>query len=66
VQRINVPFPFDAYALVNEEFIDLVVANPDKADEIGAIAAERKTDDAKTIAGLLGSSSHSSLKQGDL
>lgn len=66
VQRVNVPFPFDAYAITHEPLIDFILKNPDRADEIGSIIAERRTDDVTTIASLLNSDTHDALKHGTL
>lgn len=66
VEHINVPFPFDAYGLRNEGLINLVLDNPEKADDIARIVREREIEDADTILGLLDSDNHSSLSSGDL
>jgi hypothetical protein len=67
VERVNVPFPFDAYALRDEKLIDLVIENPEMADDIAMVVRERQIENADTIRGLLdGGETHKSLAHGTL
>lgn len=66
VERVNVPFPFDAYALRDEKLIDLVIERPELADGIARIVRERQIENVETILGLLEGDNHPALAHGDL
>lgn len=66
VERVNVPFPFDAYALRNTELVDLIVDRPELADDIATVMRERKVEDVQSILGLLEGDTHSALTHGAL
>jgi hypothetical protein len=66
VERVNVPFPFDAYALRDEKLIDLVIERPELADDIAMVVRERQIENVETILGLLEGDTHKSLAHGNL
>jgi len=66
VERVNVPFPFDAYGLRNDKLVDLIVARPELADDIAMIVGERKLDEVESILALLEGETHRALTHGTL